>query len=121
MCSNLLHEVKIAPDLCKLTHVLQVPDRESLHIRKFMHQIRGQTVDDFRTPTLPLLPGQDVAPDLPVDEDQFAVLRIVQPGHHLFSDNGYTGLESEIANFAGRKTGLIIPYWLADRCSDGLE
>ena len=31
------------------------------------------------------------------------------------------GLESEIASFAGRKTGLIIPYWLADRCSDGLE
>jgi hypothetical protein len=33
----------------------------------------------------------------------------------------YTGLESEIGNFAGRKTGLIIPYWLADRRSDGLE
>jgi hypothetical protein len=30
-------------------------------------------------------------------------------------------LESEIANFAGRKTGLIIPIWLADRRSDGLE
>jgi len=31
------------------------------------------------------------------------------------------GLESEIADFAGRKTGLIIPYWLADRRSSGLE
>jgi len=31
------------------------------------------------------------------------------------------GLESEIANFAGKKTGLIIPFWLADRRSDGLE
>jgi hypothetical protein len=40
---------------------------------------------------------------------------------HIFSDTGYTGLESEIANFAGRKTGLIIPFWLADRHSDGLE
>ena len=39
----------------------------------------------------------------------------------LFSDNGYTGLESEITSFAGRKTGLIIPFWLADRRSDGLE
>ena len=39
----------------------------------------------------------------------------------LFSDTRYTGLESEIANFAGRKTGLIIPFWLADRRSDGLE
>ena len=31
------------------------------------------------------------------------------------------GLESKIAYFAGRKTGLIIPYWPADRRSDGLE
>jgi len=31
------------------------------------------------------------------------------------------GRESEIANVAGKKTGLIIPFWLADRRSDGLE
>jgi len=40
---------------------------------------------------------------------------------HIFSDTCNKGLESEIASFAGRKTGLIIPYWLADRYSDGLE
>ena len=40
---------------------------------------------------------------------------------HIFSDTCNKGLESEITRFAGRKTGLIIPYWLADRCSDGLE
>jgi len=40
---------------------------------------------------------------------------------HIFSDTGYTGLESEITRFAGRKTGLIIPYWKADRRSDGLK
>jgi len=28
------------------------------------------------------------------------------------------GLESEIANVAGRKTGLIIPFWLADILQD---
>jgi hypothetical protein len=39
----------------------------------------------------------------------------------IFPDTVYTGLESEIGNFAGRKTGLIIPFWLADRRSDGLE
>jgi hypothetical protein len=39
----------------------------------------------------------------------------------IFSDYGYTGLESEIASFEGRKTGLIIPFWLVDRRSDGLE
>jgi len=40
---------------------------------------------------------------------------------HVFSDTRYTGLESEIPRFSGRKIGLIIPYWMADRCSDGLE
>jgi hypothetical protein len=30
-------------------------------------------------------------------------------------------LESEIADFAGRNPGLIIPFWLADRRSYGLE
>jgi hypothetical protein len=40
---------------------------------------------------------------------------------HIFPDTGYNDLESDIAHFAGRKTGLIIPFWLADRRSDGLE
>ena len=31
------------------------------------------------------------------------------------------GMESEIASVAGSKTGLIIPYWMVDRRSDGLE
>jgi hypothetical protein len=37
----------------------------------------------------------------------------------MFSYTGHTDLESEIASFAGRKTDLIFPYWLADRRSDG--
>ncbi len=41
--------------------------------------------------------------------------------NHLFSDTGYTGSESEITDFTWRKTGLIIPYWLADRFFDGLK
>ena len=32
----------------------------------------------------------------------------------LFSDYGYLSLESEIADFTVRKTGLYIPFWLAD-------
>jgi hypothetical protein len=41
--------------------------------------------------------------------------------YHLFSDNGFNGAESGINDFAGRKTGLFIPFWLADRFLDGLE
>jgi len=33
----------------------------------------------------------------------------------------YTGLESEIAYFAGRKTVLIIPIWLVKLLFYGLE
>jgi hypothetical protein len=40
---------------------------------------------------------------------------------HIFSDNWFTGVESGITDFNGRKTGLFIPFWLADRFSDGLE
>jgi len=51
------------------------------------------------------------------------------PGHrsywgtfeHIFPENGDTGLESEITDFYGKKTGLFIPYWMADLSSDGLE
>jgi hypothetical protein len=31
----------------------------------------------------------------------------------LFSDTWYTGVESEITGFTGKKTGLFIPFWLA--------
>jgi len=30
-------------------------------------------------------------------------------------------LDSETTNFTWRKTGLNIPYWVADRRSDGLK
>ncbi len=39
----------------------------------------------------------------------------------IFSDYGYTGLESEIADSAVRKTGPIIPFWLAKLLFYGLE
>jgi hypothetical protein len=38
-----------------------------------------------------------------------------------FADTDYKGPESEIASLAGRKTGLNIPYRMANRRSDGLE
>ncbi len=39
----------------------------------------------------------------------------------LFSDNVYFRLESEIADSAGRKTGLNIPFWMAELLFYGLE
>jgi hypothetical protein len=40
---------------------------------------------------------------------------------HLFPDNGFTGTEPRITDFNGRKTGLFIPFWLANLFPDGLE
>jgi len=40
---------------------------------------------------------------------------------HIFSDNGFTGVESGITDNYGRKTGLIIPYWEAKLHFHGLE
>jgi hypothetical protein len=39
----------------------------------------------------------------------------------IFSDAVYTVLKTEITDFTARKTGLIIPFWMADRREDGLE
>jgi hypothetical protein len=40
---------------------------------------------------------------------------------YSFPDNWYMGEESGITYFSARKTGLYIPFWLANRLSDWLE
>jgi hypothetical protein len=40
---------------------------------------------------------------------------------HYFPDLWFTGTESETTHYTERKTGLCIPFWLADRFLDGLE
>lgn len=47
-------------------------------------QIGGQTLDDFRTPSLRRLPFQDVAADLPVEQDELPV-------------NGYRGPDPRLS------------------------
>jgi hypothetical protein len=39
----------------------------------------------------------------------------------VFPDYGGLSLKCQTGGGKGRKTGLIIPYWEADRFSDGLE
>jgi hypothetical protein len=40
---------------------------------------------------------------------------------HYFPDLWFAGTESETTYYTERKTGLCIPFWLADRFLDGLE
>lgn len=75
LCSNLLHKLRVRPGLGKPAHVLQIPGRESLHIREFMHQVRRQPVDNPGLPLLLILPDQDVISDLPIEVDEWAGYR----------------------------------------------
>jgi len=45
----------------------------SLHIREFSPQVVRQALDDLGSPAFASLPFQDVAPDLPVEQNQFPV------------------------------------------------
>ena len=56
-------------------HVLEVAGRKPLHVRKSRAQVVRQPLDHLCPPALLGLPRQNVAPDLPVQQDQFAVHR----------------------------------------------
>jgi len=51
------------------------------------------------------------------------------PGHrsywgtfeHMYPENDDTDAEFQTVPFKGRKTGLFIPYWMADLFSNGLK
>jgi hypothetical protein len=55
------------------THVLEIPRREAAHVRKRQLEIAREPVDNARAPALFLLPVKNVAPDLPVQCNQFAI------------------------------------------------
>ena len=61
------------PGLAERPHVFQISRREALHVGECPLEVRRQTVDHFRAPVFPVLPVQDIAPDLPIEQDQFPV------------------------------------------------
>ena len=75
LCSNLLHKFLLGPDLGEAPHILEVAGREAFHVGKRALQVRRQAIDDLGAPAFPLLPIEDVAADLPIKQDQFAVDR----------------------------------------------
>jgi hypothetical protein len=73
LCKYLLHKCRLWPRLGETAHVEQVSTRESLHVRKRRRQVPGKLIDNLRTPALSLLTFQDVAADLPIQQDQLAI------------------------------------------------
>ena len=75
LCNNLLHNCAVGPCLSKGSHVLKVSGGQPGHLRKSTPQVFSQAVNDFRAPSFTLLPGKNIASDVPVEEDQLAVHR----------------------------------------------
>lgn len=73
LCNKLLHNCFVRPGLAERPHVFQVARGESFHVRERSLEVRRQTVDHFRAPVFPFLPVEDVAADLPVEQDQFPI------------------------------------------------
>src|SRR5579875_451818 len=73
LCNKLLHNWLLAPGCGERAHIFQVPRREAFHLGERALQIRRQAVDYFRAPVLALLPREDFAPDLPIEQHQLAI------------------------------------------------
>ena len=73
LCSNLLHKFLVGPDLGETPHILEVAGREAFHVGKLVLQVRRQAIDHLSAPAFPRLPIEDVAADLPIEQDQFSV------------------------------------------------
>ena len=73
LCKHRLHNCFIRPGFAERPHVFQVTRGESFHVRERSLEVCRQTVDHFRAPVFPFLPVEDVAADLPIEQDQFPV------------------------------------------------
>ncbi|UEC43821.1 MAG: hypothetical protein METHAR1v1_1730002 [Methanothrix sp.] len=73
LCSNLLQKSVIFPRLRKGPHVLEVPRREALHLRKLPAEIDGEPIYHLCAPALFSLALEDRPPHLPVEENKLSI------------------------------------------------
>src|ERR1700761_2673930 len=73
LCNELLHNWLLVPGRGESTHIFQVPRREAFHVWKRALQIGREAVDHLRAPAFTLLPGEDFAADMPVEQHQLAI------------------------------------------------
>lgn len=73
LCSKLLHKSLVGPGAGKGTHVLQVAARKAFEFRKSVLKVTSEAIDNLGAPAGLTLPGKDIAADLPVEDDQFAI------------------------------------------------
>ena len=73
LCKHRLHKCLVRPRFGERPHVFQVARRKSLDIGEGSLEVDRQAVDHFGSPAFPFLPVEDIAADLPVQQDQFPV------------------------------------------------
>src|SRR5690606_30391370 len=78
---QLLHNLFFGPRFRESTHVHQVAHGKPAHLRQCMTQVRSESVDHFRAPSLLFLTRKNRSPDAPIEPDQFAIYRY--PGAKL--------------------------------------
>ncbi len=71
--SRLLPNLSVRATFGKGTHVFEVAAREAFHIREGVFEVARESVDDLCSPTLLLLPFQNLVTELPVELDEFGV------------------------------------------------
>lgn len=62
-----LHNFGVRPGGSEVAHVTQVARREARHVGEGIAEIRGESIDDLRTPAFVLLASEDGAPHVPVE------------------------------------------------------
>ncbi len=89
LCKHRLHKCLVRPRSSEHPHVFQVARGENPLISgKARLRSARQTVDHFGSAAFPFLPVEDIAADLPVQQDQFP---IDPPAMHGPAESGSSG------------------------------
>ena len=75
LCSKLLHNCPVGPGFGEGSHVFEVAGGEAGHLREGRLEVDGEPIDDPGAPALMVLPGEDLAADLPVKQHHVAIDR----------------------------------------------
>ena len=87
LSNSLLDNFRVGPGFSESTHVEQVGTRKAFHFRKGGTEVAGKAFDDFGTPALRGLTGQNLLSnllvkrnDLTIDREGGALLRLSDAG-----------------------------------------
>jgi hypothetical protein len=73
LCNNLLHKLLVPPRLREAPHVLEVANAKALRNQGIPFPDPGKPINDFGSPTLCLLGGENIPANRPIEHDQFSI------------------------------------------------